>query len=257
MSGGGMTQIVDVKFTRNMTLIVACVGVFSLARAAEITCDQLQPVPGDIGYQKRSGDARCEGAYASPVGADGLDLISIENVGQSAVPVTGPILSVSAPKQIGLPVHVRAVAIPLRTYYRMDATLEPGASLKWPVSIMRSLNLEPSDIGVVGWIDSGAKREFVPLSVVPEGSPPNPDASDVEIRLRPQVSLERVLWRTVEEGQLPSQWNVLADRPVAAGEQLPLTITKEAMAGKLDIRAKRPDSDDWLALTIAIWRASK
>src|SRR3954465_3033639 len=40
-------------------------------------CASVQPIPGAVGYQSRSGDVRCEGFYQSPVAATALELLSL------------------------------------------------------------------------------------------------------------------------------------------------------------------------------------
>src|SRR5262249_47462123 len=103
------------------------------AQSLDVSCDaHLQPIPGSQGYQKRTGAVRCEGMYRSPVSGFGLEVVSFITGGLSfdlerdrqlsvLVPVT--------PSLLGEAVHVRAVGLPLRTYYRMDALVAPGERL--------------------------------------------------------------------------------------------------------------------------------
>lgn len=231
-------------------------GPFS-GLAAEVTCDSLLPQTGDTGYQKRSGDTRCEGVYQSPVGADGLDLISIAYDPGAVDLAINSVLLVSVPNNIGTTVHLRAVAAPLQKYYRMDANVKPGETLKWPGDILRSLDLSFSQIGVVGWIEVEGKRKFVPLRITTENPGLNPQSSEVHLRFRSQVSLERAVWRTVADGKPPSPWNALKPGPVSAGEAIDLVLPDLPQGGKLDIRGKPPNSDVWSVLSVDVWRNSQ
>src|ERR1044071_2664057 len=100
--------------------------------AQEVRCDALTPLKGSrTGYQKRAN--RCEGIYVSNVGSRSLAAMSF-TLGaihfdlKSAAP-----LEVTAPGQAE-PVNVRATAIPLKTYYRMDSVLPAHSVFSWPVT---------------------------------------------------------------------------------------------------------------------------
>src|SRR5271166_5539989 len=93
--------------------------------AQSTQCDQLRPLPNsDVQYKERGN--RCEGLYVADVGMRSLELVSFQLGGGLAYKLkNGEQLRVTAPGQTQS-LHVRAVAMPARTYYRMDAILNPG-----------------------------------------------------------------------------------------------------------------------------------
>lgn len=89
-------------------------------------------------------------------------------------------------------IHVRAVAIPLETYYRLDGTIP----MSWPIGeVLHPAKLNARKLGVYGWIRSDPVI-YVPLRITQRGSPLGGDSSDkVIISLRPTAHIENVEWR--------------------------------------------------------------
>ena len=118
--------------------------VFGLTSSGQtLRCDSLEPIPESSMQYKNRGN-RCEGFYVANVGARNIDVVAL-TIGLLKYDLDkGVKLLISAPTQIR-PVHVRAVAIPPRTYYRMDADLDGGKVLEWPVDDV----LRPA--GRCGW----------------------------------------------------------------------------------------------------------
>ena len=152
------------------TLLAALVVTTAHSQQAQ-KCDALVPAQGQIEYRWR--ENRCEGFYRSNVSSGDLELVSLlvgRLTGDIAKNAQLEIVAPNIQRSLGGPIHVRAVAIPPRTYYRMDAVLNPGTPLSWPVGdVLAPSQLSVDRIGVFGWVDASPERVFVPLRVVQSG----------------------------------------------------------------------------------------
>ena len=231
------------------------------AVAQGISCDHhLKPVPGGVGYARRAEGQRCEGLYQSTVSSVRLQLVSVLKGKLEFDPERHQILNVTAPEVPGTenrPVRVRAVALPLKTYYRMDAVLPRGGALKWPLQdIIERIQLSADNIGVYGWVHDKEGRLFVPLSVtagddVAAGTGTEP----VRIIVRSAVDLARLVWRTADEdGQVLDQQEY-ATAPLRAGHPIVLTLAAGNTAVlKVDIAGLPLQSDRWAKLRLRVLR---
>jgi len=148
-------------------LFVAAALCATIVAAQDTNCKGLPPLKdSQSGYQKRSD--RCEGLYVANVGSHSLTAMSF-SLGKIRFDLNPLVkLQVSAPGQKE-PVNIRAVAIPPKTYYRMDAGLPAGATMVWPVrDVLMRENLSGSRIGIFGRKGPETAKTLVPLRVVPQ-----------------------------------------------------------------------------------------
>ncbi len=244
------------------SLLLACfagfISVPGLASAQGNPCDPgLQPAPGNKGYLSRSG--RCEGLYVSPVSAPSLALISLLR-GKLRYDLQPSVqLILSAPDVADIapgPVHVRAVARPVNTYYRMDAVLPATRQLAWAVEeVLLPLRLAADKLGVFGWVEKGTEKIFVPLHMAPPGGATREGA--IECMVRPTVAIDRIVWRASPEGGLPAvpfPWQDAATR-VAAGQPVTISLPEGPRAlVRVEVKAKVSESDRWLELVFRVVR---
>jgi len=140
-------------------LVALCVLPLAepLAPAQNPPCTGLEAVPGAMGYQHRSGSVRCEGLYRSPVAGESLEFLSFVSRSISYDLRTDTILIVAVPdvSQLGASeIAVRARALPLSAYYRMDTSVASAQAIEWPLSaVINPAGLQADSIGIVGWID--------------------------------------------------------------------------------------------------------
>jgi hypothetical protein len=229
------------------------------AQTPATTCDdRLRAVAGNQGYQARKTTPRCEGMYESPVRAINLEVVSLL-FGKLAFDVEhddGLVISArAAPGLIDGDIHVRAVALPLKTYYRMDASIAPGGQLQWPIrDVLRPEGLRHDRIGVFGWVGDQADIALVPLVVRTEAA--NVSAGDIaELRLRTPVDLERVRWRVrSDDGTVAdATWTPLAIPSVRGGETFAVRLPAGPAAKlRVDFSAKRPNMDQPLTISLRI-----
>jgi len=232
-----------------------------LAQTVDIACDErLAPIPGSMGYQKRTTVPRCEGMYQSPVRAISLDVVSFL-LGRLAFDLErDPQLIIVVPNAsnlIGEAVHIRATGLPLKTYYRMDAAVAPGGQMPWPIQeVLKPLQLGPNRIGLFGWLGDETDKTYVPLIVNAEGAAV-PSGEAAELKLRSPVDLERVLWRSRHEDLTASEssWQQIGTGLVRAGRTITVKLPPGPPAKlRVEFSAKRANMDDWLTFILFVIR---
>ena len=142
--------------------------------------------------------------------APGLEVVSFLYEGPRFDPAEHDRIRVIAPavgELVSEPVRVRAVALPLKTYYRMDAVLPEEGPLIWPLKdVLAPAGLVAEQIGVFGWSGSEIDKVFVPVrllaadDVAGAGSEQGGEqAPSAELLVRLANDAEKVLWRYKEE----------------------------------------------------------
>lgn len=232
--------------------------------AQDEVCDsRLKSVPGSIGYGLRVQGQRCEGLYESTVSAVNLEIVSLLKGKLSFDLGKHESLQVLAPDVSGLlplPVRVRAIALPLRAYYRMDAVLPPSGVLVWPLSdIVERVKLPAEKIGVFGWVGGDRDKIFVPLEVIAEGEEPASEIeAPIEILVRSAVDIEQLVWRTSLEKAPITGWLEYTGVPVLAGQPVALVLPQgEAAVLRFEVAAKRLNNDKWMKLNIQLFRPGR
>ena len=197
--------------------------------------------------------------------APGLEVVSFLYEGPRFDPAEHDRIRVIAPavgELVSEPVRVRAVALPLKTYYRMDAVLPEEGPLIWPLKdVLAPAGLVAEQIGVFGWSGSEIDKVFVPVrllaadDVAGAGSEQGGEqAPSAELLVRLANDAEKVLWR-YKEGQKTSDWMAAAAGDVAAGRTVVLSLPPgPATRLQIDVIAKRPDGDEWSSLRLEVVR---
>lgn len=210
-----------------------------------------------IGYRSR-GD-RCEGFYHSEVGDSSIKIVGLVkgNFGfkldrKEVVEITSSVVTNSL-------IHVRAVGIPIKTYYRMDAQITPSQKLVWPIGdVIYPQNLSSRKIGVFGWIGGESNKTYVPICAEANMAPA---VSDARIRLfvRTSVDVEVVIWRfsKVVNGDCAKfeKWNDTDSHKslYRTGEPICITLPSN-LSGELclDIAAREKNRARWLKRSIRV-----
>jgi hypothetical protein len=150
-------------------------------------------------------------------------------------------------------IRIEARALPLNTFYRMDAVTRPGASFKWPMSLLHPTALTQDLIGVVAWINQGSSKLYVPLSVA--DAPRSDGSNSLRVILRSTVDVEKLLWRAWPDDKTSeaTPW-----KPVGSTYRAGQPIRVELPAGKgiitVALSAKTMGSDDWVILNAAVYQ---
>lgn len=221
----------------------------ALAAAAD-PCASLPPENGPLGFQRRSNGDRCEGFFRSNVSGETLSvafLMSGQLPESSFVVVTG-----AGPDR---EINVRAVALPLGTYYRMDAVVSPGKPLRWPLSevVAASRSLKSSDLGLYGWFGDPGRPTYVPVRATALGGAPTV-APVVRLGVRANVRLALVTYSISADDSCHfggQAWSRLAIE-VGSGAVRTLELPADRPALCVGFRAKLPDVDAAEPLTVRI-----
>lgn len=210
-----------------------------------------------LGYRSR--EDRCEGFYRSEVGARSIEIVGLikGNFGfkldrKEVVEITSSVVTNSL-------INVRAVGIPIKTYYRMDAQITPSQKLVWPIGdVIYPQNLSSRKIGVFGWIEGQGHKTYVPISAEANLAPA---VSDARIRLfvRTSVDVEVVKWRfsKVVNGDCVKfeKWNDTDSHKslYRTGEPIRITLPSN-LSGDLcfDIVAREKNRARWLKRSIRV-----
>ena len=167
----------------------------SFGQAGKEFCDMaLTPVEDKaLAYEGRGGN-RCEGLYTARVGGQ-FEVVSLLIGTLDYLWLEDTDLTVSSPHVTASGVNIRAVALPEKTYYRMDSRLDPQGHLTWSTGeVLVRERLAAGDVGVFGWVAMERGREFVPVQVVRAGGTAEGNAP-IHLGLRPSVDMENVSWR--------------------------------------------------------------
>lgn len=183
-------------------LLALAVGAMG---AEQSCCDpDLEPIKDpSLKYRERE-DGRCEGFYEAEVaGSVALEIVGFTHGHLRFEYPEDTDIYLSCPRASDLRVHVRAVGIPLRTYYRMDAVLEAGSFLVWPLDdVVHPGGLSADDIGVLAWrtdpLELRNERVYLPVRAALD---PESDGltSPVILWVRPTDDVELLQWRWADE----------------------------------------------------------
>lgn len=228
------------------------------AQGADVSCGGLKPVENALGYKVREANVRCEGLYVSTVRAISLELVGAMSgapfdLNSGVVEIQGPALS-DLPAALRRQINVRAVALPLKTYYRMDGLLDANSRLEWPVDeVVKRARLSPTDIALYGWLGTEFKPVFVPVRVA-TASARDQGYDAVRLLFRVSSDVESMYWR-LTEGGVSTKWDKMVDGAVRSGR----TVTVELPDGpsqqvQIDVNVKSPNSDDWSPHRFTVFR---
>lgn len=203
----------------------------------------------------------CEGLYKQPISAQ-IEVVSVLVGGLLFDAAVDRKLEISVHDPAIVPVetlNVRAVSLPLRTYYRMDARLPKVGALTWPLdTVVKPQQMKQSEIGLFGWTGAGKDMLYVPLRVRGEGAEA-PAAAAVVVGVRAHQTFDDLVWRITAERDDAEYgpWTRL-DRRVRRGERVEIELPPgPAEVVRLEVEAKRKDEEDWLHADARILRAAR
>ena len=159
-------------------------------------CATLKPEQSALGYRRVRN--RCEGFYLPSLSAR-LQVVSFipgSRIEFSWAEDTQ--LIVTPVKATSEPLHVRAVSLQRNVFYRMDAVLEPGAALSWPIRpFVFPREIRPDQLGVYGWAGDEYDKTFLPVRVREENSNDQLPGS-LRLKIRTVLDLTHFRWALVE-----------------------------------------------------------
>lgn len=227
-------------------------AIFFDHACAQSCDDRLRPVENwQIKYRQRDNDNRCEGYYRSNVSTGTLEVVGVILGKLNFKMDKAETLQISSPVVRDRTINVRGVGIPLKTYYRMDAQINIGAELKWPIKdVIYHKKLSAKNIGIYGWIGEGSSMKYVPVRAVPSLIQMERSQS-LSILFRSSVNVETVKWRiaNIKNGSvLPAgEWKDAKKSNYKFGETIYLTLPQgNADEVLVEVAARDVSSGEWL-----------
>lgn len=238
-----------------VAILMAAGFVYSNPAAAQTgQCASLRTEAGSpLNYRRR--DNRCEGMYVADVATNVIELLSFTQGDLSYDLKPGVKLLVSAADHAG-PLNIRAVAKPPSTHYQMDAVLEAGATLTWPVAdVLLPEGLNADRVGIYGWRGREREKTFVPVQVKVQGSrEAGFQRPSIFLSIRPSFDTELVKWRWAAENQgacsVYGAWNSAVHSLLDAGQPVKLVLRNLKGQVCIQVEAKESDSNDWSLMKI-------
>lgn len=232
---------------RNVKCLFAVLFVlFMLCNSthAQPPCDPAilpEDIPG-LAYGPRGN--RCEGFYRSKVTAKIIDVVGLVRGTFDFEWNEKEVIRLVSSFKGKTPISVRAVGIPSKTYYRMDAKIGHGETLIWPLDdVIFPKKLHPDKIGVYGWAKNGTETIYMPVAKIGE------TAKEINLCLRSSVDTDKLQWRISEivQGKYATsgKWQS-QDKAFRAGE--PIRIRLDAGKGEglyVEVAAKESGRTEW------------
>ncbi len=145
-------------------LLLSIIVFYSKISYSQVSCDTLLNPSNDPNYSYKLIGNRCEGFYIEKNTIPTLDLISFTYGKLSFNLKKKGVLKIQKTDFIKSNIYVRAVTMPLRTYYRMDSQLIDDGFMEWPMDYcLYPKRLHVKRIGVYGWLS----EKFYPVIVNP------------------------------------------------------------------------------------------
>jgi hypothetical protein len=222
----------------SVALVTASMAFVQPAKAA---CASLTPIAGPEGYRARTADPRCEGLYFADVAGSQIELVSL-TLGPLSYDLDHPTtLQVRPVTPATVALSVQAVGIMPGLHYRMDADIEPGQALNWPIGeVLVRLRIPAELVGVLGIRHAaGNPAIFVPVQVAAPGGASASPAPVIAV-LRPLSGpLGELRWRFTPAGQVAAgPWQTLTMQNYKA--EIALTGAREPLDGQLQVSWNDP-----------------
>jgi len=168
---------------------------------------------------------RCEGFYSSRVAGSDFKVVGL-TIGRFIYQMDpNEIVEISLPRHPQQKkLRIQAQAIQVQTYYRMDAELDGGQRLEWPVKdiiIQQPEKLTCNQIGLLAWEEMDGERVYFPVRALPQKAVAGPDQS-LYIIISPLVDYDKFKWRLIltstSGARTPTEWKdigkVLMGHPI-------------------------------------------
>lgn len=245
------------NFTLTLTLLLINPFLYSSYSHAKNPCLDLPPVHNKIiAYQDRGN--RCEGFYEASVAASSLDVVGLIHGILDYKLENDSSLLITTPRLKNRNIHIQAVGIPLKTYYRLDAWKSADKIFQWPLDIIKKMGLPLTHIGLFGQLVEEPDI-YVPLVLSKPGI--NEPTKPIILTLRASVDVGPLHWRN---GRLLGQqchdlsqvdWNILEPswgERFASGEAITLELSPRKGGICIETATHEAGSARWLKRLIKI-----
>lgn len=253
-----MTPNFQIKFARfKLTRWLLCIYLlmfFMLITNSQLafsqSCDpKIKPIKNKkLKYRKRDKN-RCEGFYSSLVSVEVIDVVGVTKGDFNFETKKDEILEVSSRVVGRRPIYIRAVGVPLKLYYRMDAFLDAGQTLTWPMGEVVFLRkLSSKDICVFGWTGDEIEKIYIPVTAASKLAPAKNDGK-IRLFLRTSVDVNNVKWRAAGTcGSLgQTAWKDAPKSSYRAGKPIRIILPAKGVEQLcIEVAARNQKTAQWL-----------
>jgi hypothetical protein len=237
-----------------LLIIFALLGMNCLFLFSQ-DCDSILIADENIPYRYQKINNRCEGFYRKPVASKTrIDIIGITKGKFIYDMDEAEVINILSPLVTNREVSVRAQAVPTKTYYRMDAVISPGDTVKWHVKdVLLPNRLASNMIRILGWYGSGDNKIYVPLRTKAELSTIIDD-TDVYVTFRPTVKVENIQYSFYDyQTQESTDWMTYYVSSCQQGKPINLRLPLEMGKYSLVVSARIAGTEDeWIEKQIII-----
>jgi hypothetical protein len=236
-------------------VVLVVVGAPARVQAQAFECARLQPAVGrEPAYGLVDGAARCEGFYARNVSQPFIELVSLTR-GPAVAGDAGAASLLELRADARMP--LRLLVQPLRSgpFYRVDAPLAPGQSLRWDASpMLAATGLRAADLGFLALAlprpaNPSAVTAVAPLALSLQAR----EARQALAVVRVSVPVSSIAWRAYRAGGEagpPAAWADLPNAQRYAWQRSAITIDLPADGKGLRVDVQAVAADDGRALPL-------
>ncbi|MDH5232544.1 MAG: hypothetical protein OEY38_20995 [Gammaproteobacteria bacterium] len=233
-------------------MLVLCLLIW-LSPSVYAGCDASLTPSDNLGYVQRGN--RCEGFYIAKVSSN-ISLVGLIRGKFHYELSKDEIISVSNTSMLAMTpqvLHIRAQALPLKSYYRMDSILPSGNNevFHWPVaSVLLKRNMDASQVAAFGWyLNANKSVVYFPLSFSSQlSSVKNDKIVRMILRSESKIKSLKINWielpeQTVQSTTLFRTYYSGDSIIVKPPEHISGLVYVEIEASNLDLRYDASDID--------------
>ena len=241
MSDGKYRAFVRRHGARALGVVLVELLLAAGAAAADFRCAELKPSDTrEPAYKRVPGQVRCEGFYDQHVSQPFIELVSLTT--GTPVPQDGSALQITASRKLA----AQLVVHPLRPapFYRVDALIEPGQTLRWdPATMLDATGLRLRDLGFLALAQPPRDGTMTLLPLAFAGAATSPSA--LQAVLRASVGVASFSWRRQrldgsDDGA--GAWREIPGPPRFAWERVPLPLEMPADGSGLRVDVQALDT---------------
>jgi hypothetical protein len=216
-------------------IVIFCITLMLFSQSGfSQYCDTTLTPTDDPQYSYSERGNRCEGFYVSDISISEIDVVSVLQGKLYYDLDSNETVEISSEIVKDRTIYIRAQAIPLKTYYRMDAQLLPNTTLDWSINeVITPCSLSSKKIGLMGWYMSDGERIYVPLKTKTEVNSSGND-NIIRVVFRSTVDLDsiRYTWYSYETQESTGWQRNLRDSS-RAGMPIVVNLMHEAQGRQL------------------------
>lgn len=231
---------INLKLFSMKKLLLFCTVLLQTQFISFGQCDiRLRPADNPSTAYRARGE-RCEGAYVANVGGPSLEIAGFTIGVFSYKLEANEVIQIKNPTNSTI--FIRSSALPLSTYYRMDATIAPGKTLRWEVNeVLNGLQIQSNYLGVYGWSGTEGEKTYLPVKPVSSGT--NGSDRSLYLIIRTRVKAQEAKFRYALTGQNFGNYENLNS---PSGNRPLVVVLPENLNGRYTIEVAAKLESEWI-----------